>query len=306
MKKANKIKQKFDIFMIVVYVVVIIYVLSMIYMLYSGLINTFKGFGDYFDNYLSWPKKNPNPLKEYKGFTLENYLTVFRSFFMYITPSGAPKRKVYLAELYYNTALYAFFMSAFSIITQVITAYAVSKYKFRFGSVLYAVGIIVMLVPIVGSLPSQIYFAYDVFRFKNSLIGICIMNCKYPGIYFLVFYAAFKSVPWTYAEAAQIDGAGHLRIFWEIMLPMVSSTIFAVFVLFFIQYWNDYLTPMIFLPDMPTVSYALYDLSTSVEPEVDGLVVLTAAFVSCIPVIVLFAAFKNIIMGNVAVGGIKG
>ena len=139
----------------------------------------------------------------------------------------------------------------------VVTAYVVSKYRFKGQKIIYTVAIIVMLIPIVGSLPSQVRFA-EIFNFRNNIVGVCIMNCKYPGLYFLVFYAAFKNVSWTYSEAAQIDGAGHFKIFIQIMLPMILSTISAVFILYFISFWNEYTLPMIFLPDYPTVSYGLY------------------------------------------------
>ena len=144
----------------------------------------------------------------------------------------------------------------------------------------------------------------NAFNFTNNLLGICLMKCKYAGLYFLVFYATFRGVSWTYAEAAQIDGAGHFKIFIQIMLPLIKSTAFAVFILLFIEFWNDYYTPMIFLPLAPTMSYGLFVFQTDNGASVP--IQLAACLLTCLPILVLFVAFKDKIMGNVTMGGIKG
>lgn len=299
MRNKNKIRQKFDAFKVVTYVLILAWVLSMLYLLFFGALNSVKHYFDFeLGNILGLPSKE-------FGWAFDNYVRVMNEFLVEIkTPQGGV-RPVYIEEMFLNTILYAVAMSLFSIATQVMTAYAVSKYNFRGSKFIYMVAVIVMLIPIVGALPSQVEFAHF-FNFDNSLIGICIMNCKYPGIYFLVFYAAFKNVSWTYSEAAQIDGASHFKIFLQIMLPMVSTTISAVFILYFIQFWNDYQLPMIFLPLKPTVSYGLYRFQNNVNTTMSTPIKLCAAFVSCIPVIILFIMFRNKIMGNVAMGGIKG
>ncbi|MBE7084013.1 MAG: carbohydrate ABC transporter permease [Clostridiales bacterium] len=298
MRNKNKIKQTFDAFKIIVYSLILVYIASMLYLLFFGALNSVKDWKDFnLGNILGLPSKE-------FGWAFDNYVRVINEFYVEIrTKTGI--FPVYIEEMFLNAFLYAVSMSLFSIATQVMTAYAVSKYNFRGSKFIYMVAVVVMLIPIVGALPSQVEFAHF-FNFDNSLIGICIMNCKYPGIYFLVFYAAFKNVSWTYSEAAQIDGAGHLKIFLQIMLPMVGSTIAAVFILYFIQFWNDYQLPMIFLPLKPTVSYGLYKFQNNVNTTMSTPIKLCAAFVSAVPVIILFIAFRNKIMGNVAMGGIKG
>ena len=99
-----------------------------------------------------------------------------------------------------------------------------------------------------------------------------------------------------------MDGAGHWMIFWKFMLPLIGSTLSAVFVLQFIANFNDYYTPMIFVPNKPTIAYGLY--MYKITPEQPR--VLAATIFSCLPVLVLFIISRNKIMGNVSVGGIKG
>ena len=294
-KRKNKISRKMDAFQIILYVIVTIYCLSMLYVLFFGLVNSLKDPEDY-----AWNSPFGFPSKEY-GWHFENYADVLSAFNVF-TMTG---REVYLGEMFLNSVLYAVLMSLFCMATQIMTAYAIAKYDFKLKPVLYGVAVIVMLLPIIGSLASEVQIA-DTFNFRNNLLGVCLMKCKYPGLYFLVFYATFKGVSWTYAEAAQIDGAGHFKIFIEIMLPLIKSTAFAVFILLFIEYWNDYYTPMIFLPEAPTMSYGLFTFQTDNKASASKPIQLAACLLTCLPVLVLFAVFKDKIMGNVTMGGIKG
>ena len=284
-----------DAFQIILYVIVAVYCLSMVYVLLFGLINSLKDATDF-----EWLNPFGFPHKEF-GWKFDNYSKVLKEFKVSSMSMGG--EEVGFMGMFVNSLLYAVFMSLFSMATQIMVAYAIAKYDFRLKPLLYGVAVIVMLLPIIGSLASEVQMA-DTFNFRNNLLGICLMKCKYAGLYFLVFYATFRSISWTYAEAAQIDGAGHLKIFIEIMLPLIKSTVFAVFILLFIEFWNDYYTPMIFLPQSPTMSYGLFVFQT--DNRASQPIQLAACLLTCLPILVLFVVFKNKIMGNVTMGGLKG
>ena len=292
-EKKTKMSRKMDAFQVVLYMIVTIYCLSMIYVLLFGFVNSLKDATDY-----EWNNPFGLPSKEF-GWHFDNYAKVLNDFKVF-TLGG---NEVYLMQMFFNSLFYAVLMSLFCMATQIITAYAIAKYDFKGKSVLYGVAAVVMLLPIIGSLASEVQMA-EAFNFRNNLIGVCIMKCKYPGLYFLVFYATFKGLSWTYAEAAQIDGAGHFRVFIEIMLPLIKSTVFAVFILLFIEYWNDYYTPMVFLPESPTMSYGLFLFQT--DNKASTPVQLASCLMACLPILVVFVAFKDKIMSNVTMGGIKG
>ena len=294
-KKNNRISRRMDAFQIILYVIVAVYCLSMVYVLLFGLMNSLKDATDF-----EWLNHFGFPHKEF-GWKFDNYSKVLKEFKVSSMSMGG--EEVGFMGMFVNSLLYAVFMSLFSMATQIMVAYAIAKYDFRLKPLLYGVAVIVMLLPIIGSLASEVQMA-DTFNFRNNLLGICLMKCKYAGLYFLVFYATFRSVSWTYAEAAQIDGAGHLKIFIEIMLPLIKSTVFAVFILLFIEFWNDYYTPMIFLPQSPTMSYGLFVFQT--DNRASQPIQLAACLLTCLPILVLFVVFKNKIMGNVTMGGLKG
>ena len=294
--RKRKIARKMDAFQIVLYVIVAFYCLSMVYVLFFGLINSLKSSTDY-----QWLNPFGFPHSEAGGWQFKNYIDVLSEFKVSSMSMGGDE--IGLWQMFLNSLLYAVCMALFNMATQIMVAYATAKYDFKLKPVLYGVAVIVMLLPIIGSLASEVQMA-NTFNFTNNLLGICLMKCKYAGLYFLVFYATFRGVSWTYAEAAQIDGAGHFKIFMQIMLPLIKSTAFAVFILLFIEYWNDYYTPMIFLPQAPTMSYGLFVFQTDNGASVP--IQLTACLLTCLPILVLFVAFKDKIMGNVTMGGIKG
>lgn len=285
---------KMDAFQIILYVIVSLYCLSMLAVLAFGVINSLKTVDDY--DYLN-PFGLPHAAEG--GWQFVNYVKVFSEFT--VTTVGA--KEVGLIEMFFNSILYAGLMSFFCVATQVITAYAVAKYDFKGKNIIYAVAIIVMILPIIGSLASEVQIA-DAFGFRNSVLGVCLMRCKYTGIYFLVFYATFKSLSWSYAEAAQIDGASHFGTFFRIMLPLIKGTIFAVFILLFIEHWNDYYTPLVFLPEKPTLSYGLFTFQDDNAGSIP--LQFSACLLASLPILLVFIAFKDKIMGNVTMGGIKG
>ena len=194
----------------------------------------------------------PSLEKQYKfnrpltwlGMQFDNYIDVFTRFKVQAGKAGGGVRDVLFLEMLWNSLLYSVTMTLGSIILQVMVAYACAKYNFKLKGFIYGFVIFNMTVPIVGALASRVEIA-TLLGLKGNLLGLVVLNCSYTGMYFLVFYGAFKGVSWTYAEAAQIDGAGHLRVFVQIMVPLIKSTIFAVFVLQFIAQYNEYYTPMI-------------------------------------------------------------
>ncbi len=293
-----------DAFQIVLYVIVTFYVLSMIFVLGFGLLNSFKADGDFDKNLFGLPRTD----KPSWGWRFDNYSNAIKLFSVQI-PNTA--NYAHFWDMFFNSFIYAFGLTVFTMATEIIMAYAIAKYDFKLKKFFYGVAIVVMLIPIIGSLASEVQFA-RFFNLQNSFLGVFIMKCKFTGIYFLVFYATFKGISWTYAEAAQIDGASHLRVFLEVMLPLAKATISAVFILLFIEYWNDYYVPMIFLPQKPTLSYGLFYIRSS-DNTYEGLdgdlttpIKLASCFIACVPILAVFVVFKDKIMGNVTMGGIKG
>ena len=187
-----------------------------------------------------------------------------------------------------------------------LTAYLCAKYDYKLSGVLIAVYTLMMCMPIVGSAPFELTFLRNVGLY-DSIWGNYIQKMTGGGMYFFVYLAFFKGLSDTYREAASIDGASEGRIMLSVYFPLALKIISTVFLIQFVALWNDYQTPLLYLPTHPTIGYAVYYISyESFNPEfyhtpvqVAGLMLLA------LPIIVLFVVFKERLMGDISLGGIK-
>ncbi|HEY8443366.1 MAG TPA: carbohydrate ABC transporter permease [Clostridia bacterium] len=203
-----------------------------------------------------------------------------------------------------NSLWYSAGSTFFTLAACTCTAYVVSKYNFKGRNFIYNAALVVMMIPIYGALPAQ-YRLYSKMGLIDSPL-ILITSFGGFGTYFFYIYAFFKSIPWSYAEAAFIDGAGNLRTFLSIMLPMLMPSLSALAVMNFVGLWNDYAGPIIWLPNLPPLASGLYTYEFNMRYEANQPVYFAGVIISIIPVLAIFIAFQNTIMTKVYAGGLKG
>lgn len=207
-------------------------------------------------------------------------------------------------EMLLNSVIYSFGTTFLSIMSSTFLAYAVSKYDFKLKKFLYSLAIFVMIIPIYGSLPATFKLFEDLHL--NNSWAYLLSTASGFGFNFIVIHSFFEGISKDYSEAAFIDGSGHFNVFFRIMLPMAIPAITAVFITSFIGNWNDYLTPLLYLKKMPTLSsglWAFYEKSKffSCEP-----IYFAGVIISLIPIITLYLCFQNTVMQKVYAGGLKG
>lgn len=210
-----------------------------------------------------------------------------------------------VAGMYLNSILVVGGGVIVTLISCSLASYTVAKYKFRGRGLIYNIVIVAMMVPIVGTLPAQ-YRLMQNLHLVNNIIGVWFLYSGGFGFNFLFMYAYFKGISWTYAEAAQLDGASDFRIFVQIMIPMAKPALTAIGVLSFMGYWGDYQTPYFYLNSMPTIALGLKDMSDQLAYDPNYPLVLATAIVATLPIIILFCAFQKSIMNNLTMGGLKG
>jgi multiple sugar transport system permease protein len=170
----------------------------------------------------------------------------------------------------------------------------------------YYIVIVTMILPIVGNLPSEITVA-KFFGFYDHIWGLWLMKANFLGMYFLVFFEFFRGIPKEYTEAAKIDGAGNSMILSHIMLPLAKNTFFTVMLITFIGYWNDYQVPLIYLPSYPTAALGMYYMAYTTDNGLSTIPMrMTGAMLMLIPILIVFLIFQKRLIGNLAIGGIKG
>ncbi len=225
--------------------------------------------------------------------TFRNYVTAFNE--MNVNGSN-------MVLLIINSLWYSVGGTALNILCALTMAYVVSKYKFFGRNAIYFIAVVVMVLPIVGSLPSTYKLIKSLHLNDSPLILLTFTNGF--GYNFIVLYGFFASVSWSYAEAAIMDGADDFTIFFKVMLPQAMPAVLSLFIISFIAVWNDYQGPLLYLEKMPTLSVGiyLYQEETAANPHI----LYAAINLSILPVLALFIAFQETIMTNTVAGGLKG
>lgn len=295
--KRNITKARLTPFTAVLLAILILYVAVLFTFLIWGFVSSLANYVDYKAIKLNtdslWPKV----------FRIKNYVDIFEKFSIDIHYG---EESVNVIGMYGNSLLYALGSCVIKTAVVAITAYACARFTFKFSKVVYSIVIITMILPVVGSLPAEIQMA-QFFRLYDSIPGMWVMKANFLGMYFLVFYAFFSSLPKAYTEAAKIDGASNFRIMFRVHLPLAGNLLTSVALIDFVNYWNDYTTPLSFLDNHPTVALGLLKIINGTNLELTAVSMkMAATFMVAIPILIVFIIFQKRLMGNLTVGGIKG
>lgn len=228
-------------------------------------------------------------------FTFSNFSTAFNSL---SDGSGAS-----YFMMTFNSIWFSVGTTAFRLLSTVCFAYVVARYKFKLRRALYLFVLVQLMLPIYGQTVANYSFLYSL-GVVNSPMFLIAMGAGH-GMYFLIIHDYFATLPPDYSDAAEIDGAGHTKIFVSIMLPLIKPMLLAMSLLTFISCWNDYSTTLLYLPDWPTLSSGLYKFRVAAR-KFDLVVYFAGVFLSALPILALFIIFNKQLMNNISFGGIKG
>ncbi|MDR9855598.1 carbohydrate ABC transporter permease [Paenibacillus sp. VCA1] len=182
-----------------------------------------------------------------------------------------------------------------------LAAYAFSKLKFRGRDPLFLIYVITMLMPFQVTLVPN-YIMADQLGMLNSPSAII-----WPGIFaaFGVFMLRqfMLDIPYAYIEAAKIDGAGHLRIFFKIIVPMIKPGLAALIILLFVDYWNMVEQPLIFLDDPFKQPLSVF---LSRVTDGDRGIAFAASMLYMAPMVLLFLYAESYFIEGIQLSGIKG
>lgn len=216
------------------------------------------------------------------------------------------KTVISTGDMILNSILYSVGSAFVATLVPCITAYLCARYKYKFSKIVYGTVLVCMVVPIVGSQASELQVVIRM-GIYDHMLGMWILKSGFLGLYFLVFHEVFSSIPEAYSEAAEIDGASDFCIMTRISLPLAKNTFFTVLLIMFVTYWNDFQTPMLYLPTHPTISEALYWIkSSSFNYFAKMPVKMAAPMMFLLPVLIIFLCFHKRLLGNLTVGGVKG
>ncbi|NCB01506.1 MAG: carbohydrate ABC transporter permease [Spirochaetia bacterium] len=202
----------------------------------------------------------------------------------------------------FNSAKIAVLTVFLSLLVTSMAAYGFQMYKSKARENTYSFFMLTMMIPF-ASLMIPLFQIIVIFRLLNSHLAI-ILVASISVFMIFFFRQSFVNYQTEILQAARVDGAGELRIFFTIFFPSMRSTFAAGAIYSFMTSWNAYLWPLIVLQsnDKRTSTLLISSLSSSYTPDFG--VIMTGIALATLPVIVVFFAFqKQFVQGMV--GSVK-
>ena len=209
-----------------------------------------------------------------------------------------------MARNFANSLLLAVAATLLSLGFNVTAGYAFAKLRFAGRDFAFKLLLGIMLIPVqVAMIP--LFLLLKEVGLVNSYVGVLIPSiANIFGIFLVRQYAL--SIPDAMLEAARLEGASELRIFWSIVVPVMRPILVTLAIFAFLASWNDFLWPLIVLTESPkqTLPVALASLSREHAP--DSELMMAGAVLTILPVLCLFLALSRYYIRGLLAGSVKG
>ena len=206
------------------------------------------------------------------------------------------------------------FITAFAMLGQILSASAVaygfSRFRFPGREPLFFLVLSTMMLPWqVTIVPTFLLFRY--LGWINTFLPLIVPSYFGGGAFYIFLLRQFfMTIPRDLDEAAKLDGASSVRIFWNILLPLCKPALATVAIFSFIEHWNEFIGPLIYLnsPEKFTVSIGLrYFTSTPFENnEPREAILMAASLIVALPPLILFFAAQKYFVQGIVTTGLKG
>ncbi|MFG1819377.1 carbohydrate ABC transporter permease [Kribbella sp. NPDC049174] len=205
-----------------------------------------------------------------------------------------------------NSALYSGGGAVLATLLAAMAGYALAKHPFRGQEALFAVIIGAVLIP-PPLLALPLYLLASSAGIVNSYWSVLIPSIVTPfGVYLARVYAA-ASVPDELIDAARVDGAGELRIFFTVAVRLMSPALVTIFLFQFVGIWNNFFLPLMMLADDKlwplTLGLFFWNSQLRDQPWYD--LVVTGSLISAIPLVIAFLALQRYWRAGLSAGSVK-
>ena len=233
--------------------------------------------------------------------TFSNYIYAFTDFTVFSPGYGT---ETTILEMFWNSLSLSIVETVVSMFFTCCAAYVLAKYKFFGNKFIYMFVIISSVVPTIAAISATYRLMSDT-KLIGTFIGMVLMECGAFGGGFLYIHSYFKSIPWSFAESAMMDGASDFKIFYRIMAPMARNGILTFTIMRFLGFWNSYWIPYLFYQKHPTLAVGLSLLSIESRHLGYYTELFAVMIISIIPVLIFYAIFQKQLLANTIDGGLK-
>ncbi|WP_328350061.1 carbohydrate ABC transporter permease [Streptomyces sp. NBC_00445] len=206
-----------------------------------------------------------------------------------------------------NSVLVSTLITTCQIFFSAMAAYAFARLRWRGRDTVFALFLAGLMVPTIFTLLPNFVLIKEL-GLVDNLLGIALPTMFMTP--FAVFFLRqfFINVPKEVEEAALLDGAGKVRVFFRVLLPMASTPVMTLAVLTYITSWNDYFWPlMVSYSDSSrvlTVALAMFRAQTP-QSGIDWSGLMAATLIAALPMLVLFGFFARRIVSSISFTGLK-
>jgi putative chitobiose transport system permease protein len=222
--------------------------------------------------------------------TIDNYLRVWN--------------QLPVARFFLNSIVASVALTLVGTLITALAAYPLAKMRFRGRDAIFYLLLATLIVPVQLTYIPSFVLAVNVFHYYDSLPALVFPNLASAFNIFLL-RQAFRGVPDDLLDAARIDGASEIRIWWHVLLPIVRPSLATVAIFTFVVSWNDFLWPSLMLPTMdnktlPVGLAALQGVFSS-----DFRAIAAGVTMTVVPILVFFVTVQRYFVRGLA-GAIKG
>ena len=269
--------------LIPVYMVTVLFIVVSFFPFVWVLLSSFKPGSQLFQiNPPWWPQP----------FTWENYRAVFL------------ERRFYLNII--NSLIVAGATTCLCVALGSLAAYALARLRFKGKAAILGFILVVSLFPPVA-IVSPLFLLFEKARLINTYLALILpyLTFALPLTVWLLT-AFFRQIPFELEEAARMDGAGPLRTFWEVTLPLAAPGIFTTAILTFIYCWNEFLFALAFTTNDASRTIPVAIVMFSGYHTVPWGQILAAVTVVTLPVAVMVLVLQRRIISGLTAGAVKG
>lgn len=278
--------------------ILIIFCLSLIGLLFWMGYTSLKSNVEYFENSFALPSK----------LRFDNYKKAIELLQIELLSPSRGLIRYDFFDMLYVSVIWAFAIPFVALFYTLMVSYVMSKYEWKGRNTIYFIGIFIMVLPIYGSTGMGMVIRKFLGMYDNLWMTVATSpGYCFSGMWFLLFYAGWKAIPMEYSEAAFIDGAGHFKTMFFIMMPMMIPTFSSIFLLNFLSTWNDYGSFLLWLPSYANLAYGMYLFQEDASSYGAAMPQIMAGFIVCmLPTTLLYIATQKLIASKLTVGGLKG
>ena len=207
-----------------------------------------------------------------------------------------------------NSAFVALCSTVCSVYFSPVVAYGIHMYRFKLRNAAFTFILVIMMIPTQVGTTGFVSMCYKL-KWIDHLFPLIIPSIASPVTFFYIKQYMESVLPFEMVEAARVDGAGEIRIFHQIVLPVMKPALAVQAIFAFVASWNNYFIPQLILvkdankKTLPIVISTLYSASNG---ALDYGLIYMAIFLAIVPLTIVYFFLSRFILKGLTLGAVKG